>query len=93
MAVGGQRAIEERFQYFVEEVLILIVLVLFITGSAAAFGVLFAVVRTAQPINASSIQNMLDESSFIYDSDGNLIEKVHGTSYRTVVELNQIQKK
>ena len=71
-------------------VLILIVLVLFITGSAAAFGVLFAVVRTAQPINASSIQNMLDESSFIYDSDGNLIEKVHGSNYRTVVELDQI---
>ncbi len=73
-------------------VIILFFLSLFIIGSALGLGLLFAVVKTAQPINAASIQNMLDESSFIYDSNGNLIEKVHGSNYRTIVSLEKIPK-
>ena len=73
-------------------VIILVFLSFFIIGSALGLGLLFAVVKTAQPINAASIQNMLDESSFIYDSSGNLIEKVHGSNYRTIVPLDQIPK-
>lgn len=74
------------------KVMILVFVLLFIIGSASVFGLLFAVIRTAQPINASNIQNMLDESSFIYDSNGNILEKVHGYNYRTVVSLNEISK-
>ena len=73
-------------------VIILVFLSLFIIGSALSLGILFAIVKTAQPINAASIQNILDESSFIYDSEGNLVEKVHGSNYRTVVPLEQIPK-
>ncbi len=73
-------------------VIILVFLSLFIIGSALSLGILFAIVKTAQPINAASIQNILDESSFIYDYEGNLVEKVHGSNYRTVVPLEQIPK-
>lgn len=73
-------------------VILLVILSFFIIGTALSLGVLFAIVKTAQPINAASIQNILDESSFIYDSEGNLVEKVHGSNYRTVVPLDQIPK-
>lgn len=74
-------------------VILLIILMIGVIGGAVAFGLIFAVVKSAQPINISNIQNMLDESSFIYDTDGNLIEKVHSAdSYRSVVPLDQIPK-
>lgn len=71
-------------------VFLLSMLILFIVGTASIMGLVFGVIKTAKPIDAQNIQSMLDESSFIYDQDKNLIEKVHGSSFRSIVPLEKI---
>ena len=48
------------------------------------------VIKTAQPIDPTKISDMLDDSSFIYDSQGNLLEKIAGVENRTIVPMEQI---
>ncbi|SHJ97686.1 transglycosylase domain-containing protein [Tepidibacter formicigenes] len=71
-------------------VAILTFIILFIVGTACGMGIIFGVIKNAPPIDPNNIENMLDESSFIYDKDGNLIEKVHGTNFRSLVTLDKI---
>ncbi|QXM06304.1 penicillin-binding protein 1A [Crassaminicella indica] len=73
-------------------VLILIILLgIFIVGGALA-GWVFAIIKSAEPIDASQIYTLLDENSFIYDDQGNLIEKVEGDGLRTIVKYDKIPK-
>lgn len=86
-----KRKKKKRFRFF--RFLFLTILFLCVTVSAMAVGLVFAVIKSAPPINISNIQDLLNESSFIYDMDGNLVEKVHSAdSYRSVVPLEQIPK-
>lgn len=82
---------KKRFHFF--RFLFLTFLFLCVTIFAMLAGLVFAVVKSAPPINISNIQDLINESSFIYDSQGNLIEKIHSAdSYRSVVPLDQIPK-
>ncbi|SHH54141.1 transglycosylase domain-containing protein [Tepidibacter thalassicus] len=67
-------------------------IILFITGTACGLGIIFGVIKNAPAIDPNNIEDMLDESSFIYDKNGNLIEKVHGTNFRSIVTLDKIPK-
>ncbi|MZQ76123.1 MAG: penicillin-binding protein [Peptoclostridium sp.] len=67
-------------------------IVLFLLLGVTAGGIIFAVLKNTSPIDPSNIQNMLDDSSFIYDKDGNLIEKVHSDSFRSVVSIETMPK-
>lgn len=67
-------------------------IVFFLLLGVTAGGIIFAVLKNTSPIDPSNIQNMLDDSSFIYDKDGNLIEKVHSDSFRSVVSIEKIPK-
>lgn len=55
-----------------------------------AFIILFSIVKDAPPINPQNIENMLDESSFIYDSSGIVTEKIQANQYRTVVPVEKV---
>ncbi|MGB5823337.1 MAG: transglycosylase domain-containing protein, partial [Proteocatella sp.] len=71
----------------------LISLILFtaiIIGGISTIGVALIVVKTAEPIDPSKISELLDESSFIFDDKGILIEKISNGEYSSVVPLQQI---
>lgn len=59
-------------------------------AAVALTGFVFVVIKSAPPVDMSDIHSKLENSSFIYDKDGNLIEKIHGSNYRSIVNLNSI---
>ncbi|MBF8983965.1 PBP1A family penicillin-binding protein [Lutibacter sp. B2] len=61
----------------------------FIVGGAA-FGIIFAIVKSADPVDFSQMGTLLNENSFILDQDGNLIEKIRSDSLRTIVKYDDI---
>ncbi len=71
--------------------LLSLILVIMI-GVASVAGIVYGVIKNTQPIDVSNIQNLLDDSSFIYDKNGNLIEKVHSDNFRSIVTLDKIPK-
>lgn len=68
----------------------LILVTTIIIGGISAIGVALIVVKTAEPIDPSKISELLDESSFIFDDKGVLIEKISNGEYSSVVPLQQI---
>ncbi len=65
-------------------------LILSIVITASGMGIVFGIIKNAKPIDPNNLEGMLDESSFIYDKNGELVEKVHGNNFRSIVELDKI---
>lgn len=59
-------------------------------GTGAVVGIVAGIIKDMPPIDATNIYDLLDESSFILDSEGEVIEKVQNTGYRAVVDYSQI---
>lgn len=72
-------------------VLVSIILIGFI-GAGAAAGIVMSIIKNTEPIDASSIYEMLDESSFILDSEGQVIEKIESNNYRVVIDYSEMPK-
>ncbi|SMP49903.1 transglycosylase domain-containing protein [Anoxynatronum buryatiense] len=69
--------------------LISIFLVLFL-AAGTALGIVAGIVKEIEPIDASNIYSFLDESSFILDEDGHVLEKVQTEGYRSLVDYQEI---
>lgn len=69
--------------------LIFITLVGFI-GAGAVVGIVAGIIKDTEPIDASNIYDLLDESSFILDTDGQVIEKVQTEGYRDIIDYNRM---
>ncbi len=77
------------FLNFLKVFFLLFFIVAFV-GTAAVGAYAYYVIANAEPIDPTRISEMLDDTSFIYDSQGNLLEKVAGVENRTVVKLDQM---
>ncbi|OPJ56729.1 transglycosylase domain-containing protein [Alkalithermobacter paradoxus] len=73
-------------------VALIVFIVLSISTIAVGAGIVGGVIRTTKPIDPNNLDQMLDDSSFIYDKDGNLVDTLHGSTFRTIVSLDQIPK-
>ncbi|HZX21165.1 MAG TPA: PBP1A family penicillin-binding protein [Clostridia bacterium] len=71
--------------------LVTIILIGFI-GAGATAGMVMSVVKTAEPIDASNIYEMLDQSSFILDSEGQVIEQIQSNNFRVVIDYAEMPK-
>lgn len=67
----------------------ILVFLLIVTGASA--GIVVAVVKSA-PVIDTNILNNLEQTSMLYDKDGNLLERVRGESTRSIVTLDKIPK-
>ena len=67
----------------------LFVLLAFI-GACAAVGIVASIVKDTDPIDPSNIYDLLDESSFILDSEGQIIEKIQTEGYRDIINYTEI---
>ena len=63
-------------------------LLLGIIGGGVVFGVVLSIIKDAPEIDPTRINASLDLTSTIYDSEGNLIEKIQAPEFRTVVKIN-----
>lgn len=83
-----RRRRKRRVSFF--KVFLLLLFITIFAGGIAVGGYTLYVVKNAEPIDPTRISEMLDDTSFIYDSQGNLLEKVTGRENRTVVPIEQM---
>lgn len=74
------------------KLLSLILVSVIIIGTVSTLAMALVVIKTAEPIDPTKISELLDESSFIFDDKGVLIEKISNGEYSSVVPLQQIPK-
>lgn len=80
---------KSKFKKFLTYFTIFIV-IMGLVGSSIVAGLVFSVVKNIPPVDFNNIYSLMDESSFIYDKDGNLIEKLHSGNFRSIVSIDQI---
>ena len=68
---------------------VIMILVTFLVAGTG-LGVVAGIVKEIEPIDATNIYAFLDESSFILDQDGNVVEKVQTEGYRSLVDFRDI---
>ncbi len=71
-------------------VLLVSILLIGIIGTGAVTGIVVGIIKDAAPIDPSNIYDLLEESSFILDSNGQVIEKIQSDSVRIIVDYDQI---
>ncbi len=71
--------------------LIILLLVIVITAGAT-IGVVIAIAKEAPEIDPTNISDLLNQTSFILDQNGNVIEKIQTKEYRTIVSIEQMPK-
>lgn len=74
------------------QVSFLLIILLGFVGVGVTFGLVKAALKDVPPIDPSQIPLMLDENSVIYDSKGNLLEKIQSNSLRTIVKYEDIDE-
>lgn len=86
--VDQKAKLKSKKSWFQKTIYILLILVLIATiGLGAVFA---SILMDAPEINPSEINASLDQTSFIYDSEGNLIEKIEAAEFRTFVGISEI---
>ncbi|KXG74204.1 transglycosylase domain-containing protein [Thermotalea metallivorans] len=81
---------KKKRNYSIFRMILLIVILIGFIGTGALGGLVFAFIKSAKPIDVTKIDSVLSENSFIFDKEGNLIEKVESDILRTPVEYSQI---
>lgn len=73
------------FKIFIIALLIVVIL----SGGAIA-GMVISIIKDAPDIDPTKINSSLNQTSFIYDNQGNLIEKIEAAEFRTFVGLDEM---
>ncbi len=85
---------KRRKRVSIFKVLLLLVFTTIFVGGVTLGGYTLYVVKNADPIDPTKISDLLEDTSFIYDSQGNLLERVSSSRNitRIVVPIEQIPK-
>ncbi|HHX55043.1 MAG TPA: PBP1A family penicillin-binding protein, partial [Clostridiales bacterium] len=59
-------------------------------GAGAAVGIVASIIKDMEPIDASNIYDLLDESTFILDAEGEVIEKIQTEGYRDIIDFGEM---
>lgn len=81
---------EKKKKISILRIILITFIILSIVGTACVMGLVVGVIKNAPPIDPHNIE--MYESSFMYDSNGQLIEKVYGSNFRSLVTLDKIPK-
>lgn len=66
------------------------ILMIGIISGGAVVGMVLSILKDAPDIDPTEVNASLEHTSYIYDIEGNLLEKVEAAEFRTFVELNQM---
>lgn len=74
------------------KIFVIILLITLIIGGGSVAGMVLSIIKDAPEIDPSTINSSLNQTSTIYDKEGNLIEKIQSTAgeYRTIVTLDKM---
>ncbi len=71
-------------------VVLVSIIILGFIGAGATAGIVMSIIKDTEPIDGSNIYETLEKSSFMYDSEGQLIEKIESNSYRVIVDYSEM---
>ncbi|MBM7613539.1 transglycosylase domain-containing protein [Alkaliphilus hydrothermalis] len=74
------------------KIVLLSIIIIGLIGTAAVSAIVYGIIKDAEPIDPSNIYELLEESSFILDADGQVIEKIQSDNVRIIVDLKDIPK-
>lgn len=80
-----------RFFKFLK-ILVLILIMLAVIGGGIVVGAVLSILKDVPDIDPANVNASLDQTSTIYDSNGELIEKIQAPEFRTVVDLDVMPK-
>lgn len=74
------------------KIFVIILLITLIIGGGTVAGMVLSIIKDAPEIDPSTINSSLNQTSTIYDSENNLIEKIQSVSgeYRTIVSVDKM---
>ncbi|MBU5427059.1 PBP1A family penicillin-binding protein [Tissierella pigra] len=72
------------------KIFLIVLIALTVIAGGAVIGVVLSILKDAPDIDPTKINASLDLTSTIYDSSGNLIEKIQAPEFRTIVKVNQM---
>lgn len=72
------------------KILLLVIIMLSVIGGGMVIGAVLSILKDVPDIDPANVNSSLDQTSTIYDSNGELIEKIQAPEFRTVVELNRM---
>ena len=70
--------------------IIILLLFLILIGGTVVGAMVYSIVKEAPDIDPTEINASLDQTSSIYDEEGNLLEKIDAAEYRTFVSLTKM---
>ncbi len=68
----------------------IVLVMVIIIGIGAVTGMVISIAKDAPEIDPTNIESLLNQTSFILDENGELIEKIQTEEYRTIVEIDKI---
>lgn len=74
------------------KIILLVALIVVVIGGMMVGGMVAAVLKDTPEVDPTTMISSLNQTSTIYDSQGELLEKVQTTEYRTVVTLDKMPK-
>ena len=81
---------KKKNKFKILKIFLIIILVIGIAGTATVGIMTYNIIQNTDPIDPNNIYSLLSENSFIYDHEGNLIEKIQYDGLRTNVKYQDI---
>lgn len=81
---------KKKRKFKILNLLLTIIITVILLGGAACAGLIMYVVSTSEDIDFTRIQDQLDQSSFILDEQGNVVETISSGEYQVIVPMEEI---
>ncbi len=85
----GKKKKKSKKMNILKTILIACIIIGFIGGGAAA-GFVLNIIKDADPIDATNLYDLLDVSSFVLDSQGQVIEKIQTNELRIIIDYEDM---
>ena len=89
MSEGNKKVPQKKNRKGLKTFFIILIMVVVIAVGAVT-GVVIAIAKDAPKIDPTNIISLLNQTSFILDEDGKVIEKIQTEEYRTIVSLSKM---
>lgn len=89
-SVEKSSRIKRKKNLGVVKIVLLVILITVLIGTGMVGGLVYASIKDIPPIDASNIDTLLNQNSFILDQQGNIIEKVLAEENRTAESITNM---
>jgi penicillin-binding protein 1A len=72
------------------KIFLVVLLMAIVISVGAVSGIILSILKDTPKIEPTNISSTLDQTSFILDPEGNVIEKIQTLEFRTIVSLNKM---